>query len=90
MIGLLAIIGIALILYFVSKAFKNIGNFLMSMSYAVYDIIDANKHCPHNNKIPVRHDKIVERHLQNKKGENDAYTHRVREEIEEIIQGLDD
>jgi hypothetical protein len=89
MIGLLAMLGIGLILWWVSKGLNKLSVWLTVLSGTTADMISIQCKAK-SNKTILQQNKIAEAQLQNIKGESSyvAYQHTVRNEIEEIIKSI--
>ena len=87
MIGLLAIIGIAVILHWVSKGLKKLSAWLYNLTGTALDVSNI-QNKPKSNKYILRQTKIAEEGLQIITGEesNVAYRHNVQSEIEKLIK----
>lgn len=88
MYGLLAVIGLGVILWWVSKGLKRLSAWLENASITVSDLVVCNKKNVTNRVI--RQNKIAEEQLQNITGDvsHATYTHKVRQEIEELTKPL--
>jgi hypothetical protein len=90
MFGILAVIGLGVVLWWISKACKKISIGLNDASFLVANIVEYYNKKPVINNRVNRQNKIAEEKLHNITGEvsNATYTHDVREEIEGLINNL--
>ncbi len=97
MFGLLAIIGIGVVLGWVSKKLKKLSAWLSKLSGAAPDITNSFSHTggsvskAKSHKEILQQNKIAEEQLRSIIGEssNVAYQHDVRAEVEKILQRID-
>lgn len=85
MIGLLAIIGLIVVLFFMSNALKKIGNVLTQCGDALIDYAsDMKKQNRSAEDVQQKLNKIQDK-IESLKGDEDAqYREKVRKEIDEI------
>jgi hypothetical protein len=89
MFGILAVIGLGVILWWISKGLKRLSAFLENASTTLADLAVSS---PRNAGQEVKRQNIIaEEKLQSITGgpSNAAYTHQVREEIDTLIKELE-
>lgn len=88
--GLLALIGLGVILWWISKGLKKLGEGLKSMSVTAADLISIHNKKPLDNNNIIRQNQQAEENLQTIIGEAShvAYTHTVKDEIERLTQEI--
>jgi len=86
MIAILAMIGIGVVLWVISKGLLKLSAWLKGVSQTTTDLIAIHK--AQSQKQILRHTKIAEEQLQSITGEPSyaAYNCRVRSEIEDLIK----
>lgn len=86
MYGILAVIGLGVILWWVSKGLKHLSAWLENASVTVSDLVICKKNNV-NNRV-IRQNINAEEQLQNITGDvsHATYTHKVRQEIEELTK----
>jgi hypothetical protein len=84
MFGILAIIGLGVILWWLSKGLKRLSAWLENASVTIADLAVCSK--KNINSRTVRQNIIAEKQLQNIKGDvsDVTHTHKVRQEIDEL------
>lgn len=87
MISLLAIVGLIVVLWLLSKGLKKMGNTLTSFGDALIDIAaDAQKNEHRDKKTQKRLDKMEDK-IKSLKGDDDAaYREKVRREIDDLTK----
>ena len=91
MIGILALIGIFVIMWWLSKVLKKISLGLANASIVLADLAAYCRKKPVNNNRVLWQNIIAEEKLQHITGDvsHASYTQKVREEIEGLISNLD-
>jgi hypothetical protein len=86
--GILAIIGLGVILWWVSKGLKKVSAFLENASVTLADLAIHKK--MHPSQVYGRQNKIAEEKLQSITGgmSDVTYTHRVKAEIDSLLREI--
>ena len=89
MIGLLAMVGIGVVLWWISRGLKKLSLWFTNLSSTAIDLVSVQNKAQ-SNKIILRQNKIAEEQLQNITGETShvTFNHLIRSEINKLEQEI--